>query len=108
MHYKTYQYNGHNNNNKTLESLNKNPDAVTIVDNNMIIVIINNIEMYVFPINMKRDSKYVKYTTTNAFIKNSVIPYGLELWYTDDELLYPTRHSLELLYTKTIEILNNN
>lgn len=107
MHYITYQYNGHNNN-KTLESLNKNPDAVTIVDNNMIIVIINNTEMYVFPINMNRDSKYVKYTTTNAFIKNSVIPYGLELWYTDDELLYPIQDSLELLYTKTIEILNNN
>ena len=66
--------------------------------------------MYVFPINMNCDSKYVKYTpiSTNAFIKNSVIPYGLELWYNDDELLYPTCHSLELLYTKTIEILNNN
>jgi hypothetical protein len=105
MYYKTYQYNGCEYNNKTLETLEKNPDAVTIIDNDMIIIIINNIEMYVFPINTIYDSKYVKYTPIST---NTSLTHGLELWYTDDELLYPTQDSLQLLYTKTIEILNNN
>lgn len=102
MYYKTYQYNGYGYNNKTLESLNENPDAITIIDNNMIIVIINNIEMYVFPINTNYDNMFVKYTTTNTPSSHS-----LELWYTDDDLLYPTHDSMQSLYTKTIEILNN-
>jgi hypothetical protein len=104
MHYKTYQYNGCNNN-KTIESLEKNHDAVIIIDNNMIIII-NNIEMYVFLINTSYDSMFVKYTTNKTSLTNNVIPYGLELWYTDDDLLYPIHESLQLLYTKTIEILN--
>lgn len=108
MHFITYQYSYCEYNNKTLESLEKNPDAVTIIDNNMIIVIINNIEMYVFPINTIYDNMFVKYTTTNTSLTHNIIPHGLELWYTDDELLYPIHDSLQLLYTKTIEILNNN
>ena len=103
MYCKTYQYNAYGYNNKTLETLNENPDAMTIIDNDMIIVIINNIEMYVFPINTIYDNKYVKYIMTSE-----PLTYSLELWYTDDDLLYPTYNSLQLLYTKTIEILNNN
>jgi hypothetical protein len=102
MYYKTYQYNGYGYNNKTLETLNKNPDAMTIIDNNMIIVIINNIEMYVFPINTNYDNMFVKYTTTKTPSSHS-----LELWYANDDLLYPTHNSLQSLYTKTMEILNN-
>lgn len=63
MYCKTYQYNAYEYNNKTLESLNENPDAMTIIDNDMIIII-NNIEMYVFPINTIYDNKYVKYIIT--------------------------------------------
>ena len=101
MYYKTYQY-SRCDGNKTLESLNENPYAQTIIDNNMIIII-NDVEMYVFPINTIYDNKYVKYIMTSE-----PLTYSLELWYTDDDLLYPTYDSLQLLYTKTIEILNNN
>lgn len=103
MYYKTYQY-SRCDGNKTLESLNENPYAQTIIDNNMIIII-NDVEMYVFPINTIYDNKYVKYTSLSI---NTSLIHCLELWYNNYDIYYPTHDSLQLLYTKTIEILNNN
>ena len=102
MYYKTYQYSSCDSN-KTLESLNENPDAKTIIDNNMIIII-NDVEMYVFPINTIYDNKYVKYTS----LSSNVLLHSVKLWYNNYDIHYPTHDSLQLLYTKTIEILNNN
>ena len=104
MYYKTYQY-SRCDGNKTLESLNENPYAETIIDNNMIIII-NDVEMYVFPIDANNYyNKYVKYTSLST---NTSLTYGLELCYNNYDIYYPTHDSLQLLYTKTIEILNNN
>jgi hypothetical protein len=115
MYYKTYQY-SRCDGNKTLESLNENPEAMTIIDNNMIIII-NDVEIYVFPINTIYDNKYIKYTslstntslTTNTSLStNTSLTHCLELWYNNYDIYYPTHDSLQLLYTKTIKILNNN
>jgi hypothetical protein len=36
------------------------------------------------------------------------LTHGLELCYNNFDIYYPTHDSLQLLYKKTIEILNNN
>ena len=83
MYYKTYQY-SRCDGNKTLELLN---------------------EMYVFPIDINNyDNKYVKYTS----LSSNVLLHSVKLWYNNYDIHYPTHDSLQLLYTKTIEILNNN
>jgi hypothetical protein len=109
MYCKTY-YITYDCGNKTLESLNENPYAQTIIDNNMIIII-NDVEMYVFPINTIYNNKYVKYTSltiNTSLTTNTSLIHCLELWYNNYDIYYPTHDSLQLLYTKTIEILNNN
>lgn len=106
MYYKTYKYSrcNSNNRNKTLESLNENPYAETIIDNNMIIII-NDVDMYVFPIDANYDNKYVKYTSLTT---NTSLTHSVKLCYNNFDIYYPTHDSLQLLYTKTIDILNNN
>lgn len=106
MHFITY-YNTYDYSNKTLESLNENPYAETIIDNNMIIII-NDVEMYVFPINTNYDNRYVKYTTYKPSLTNNILLHNVKLYYNNYDTIYPTYDSLELLYTKTIEILNHN
>lgn len=98
---------GRTNYKQTVQTLTIDPDAVTIVDNNMIIIIINKVEIYVFPIKTIDNHVFVKYTTSDTFLTSDVLPYGIELGYEDDDLLYPTHESLQLLYEKTNEILND-
>lgn len=97
---------GCSNSGLTPQILGTMKDAITIVECDLVIIMIGY-DMYVFPMVSIDNNVFVKYTTQDTFLVSEMLPHGLYITCSDDDV-HPTLESLHLLYNTTQKILNDS